>query len=154
MLSPVPRSVWTRSALLALVVLGSPSDGVAEPRARFPIEQPVALSARVALLEERVHTLQERLSAFAQVGLKSHPAGGFTLDAHGAQVIIDPSGKVVVVPAAEGNDAPGDQACEPPYWVDERGVRSIKPQCLKVGRCDPPFTVRPDGVRRPKPNCP
>jgi len=87
------------------------------PVVRFPVEQPVALSARVALLEQKVHALQKRLEAL------------------------------------EAPASPPVDPCDPPYTVDPKGMRSIKPECLEVRPCDPPYTVDPKGVRIPKREC-
>jgi len=88
------------------------------PTLRFPAEQPVALSARVALLEQKVHALEQRLRA---------------------------------VESAAG--APAVDPCDPPYSVDPKGIRSIKPECLRIGPCDPPYSIDRDGIRWPKKEC-
>ena len=51
-------------ALGALALL-APVLGVSQPKARFPADQPVPLSARVALLEGRVHDLEQQVQGYA-----------------------------------------------------------------------------------------
>lgn len=109
----------------------------------------MAIGARVALLEGRVHELEQRLAAFSRVSLT--PAdGGFTLVAHGVRVQIAPSGQV----SLHAPPAPGPAQCDPPFVVDADGKRTAKPECLEVSPCDPPFVVDTRGVRRAKPGCP
>ena len=133
-------------AALALVACTASSQPVG-----FPVEQPVALSARVALLEQKVHTLEQRTKAFQRVGLAPELGGAFQLVVNGARVRVSADGSISIaapVPARAAEDP-----CDPPYSVDPKGLRSIKPECLKVGPCEPPFEVDPQGKRVPKPEC-
>lgn len=131
---------------------------------RFPVAQPAPLAARVALLEQRVHGFDQRLKAFERVGLKAQSGGGFTLVVNGANVVIAKDGTVTVTPAAKpgtgelpplgsGGTPPPEDPCDPPYSVDSKGIKSIKPGCLEVGPCDPPYTVDAQGRRQPKKEC-
>lgn len=138
----------TGPVLVSLLLV--PASAGTEPKLRFPAEQPVAIGARVALLEGRVHELEQRLSAFSRLSLTPADAGGFTLVAHGVRVQIAPSGQV----SLHAPPAPVPSQCEPPFVVDADGKRSAKPECLEVSPCDPPFVVDSHGVRRAKPGCP
>ncbi|MFO0569712.1 MAG: hypothetical protein U0263_28945 [Polyangiaceae bacterium] len=123
------------------------------PSVRFPAEQPVAISARVALLEQKVHAVEQRLKAFEKVGLSATTGGGYELTANGARVSISRDGTVSVTSAPPPPRTGVDDPCDPPFSVDPKGFRSIKPECLQVGPCEPPFTVDREGRRTPKKEC-
>src|SRR5262245_26672061 len=122
---------------------------------RFPVEQPVPLPARVALLEQRVHGMEQRLKAFEKLQVRAQPDGTYVLSANGARVQIARDGSVVVTPApSAGTTArgalPAADPCDPPYEVGATGIRTIKPECLQIAPCDPPYTVDLQGRRQPK----
>jgi hypothetical protein len=122
---------------------------------RFPAEQPVALAARVALLEQRVHAIDARLKAFDKVALHAKPDGSYRLVANGASVVIARDGTVSIAPPPAPSKAalPVEDPCDPPFSVDASGRRSIKPECLEVAPCDPPYSVDAQGRRSPKKEC-
>lgn len=134
--------------LAALLMAGAASS---EPSpVRFPVEQPVALAARVALLEQKLHGLEQRTKALEKVPITRDATGAFQLIANGARVRIAPDGTVSVDPPPPRLT---DDACDPPFTVDLKGIRTIKPECLKVPPCEPPFTVDKKGIRTIKPEC-
>jgi hypothetical protein len=113
-----------------LLVL-STRHAASQPSVRFPAEQPVPVSARVALLEQRIHRLEQRLAAVERAA----PAA--------APVAAAPVG---------GAKLPPD--CEPPYQIDAAGIKRFKHECLSVAPdCDPPYMVDVSGIKRYKPEC-
>ncbi|MCA9600283.1 MAG: hypothetical protein KC776_43565 [Myxococcales bacterium] len=111
-------------ALGALALL-APVLGVSQPKARFPADQPVPLSARVALLEGRVHDLEQQVQGLSQGRLSARPDGSYQIDANGARVMIGADGTVTTSPSP----ATSPMACDPPYTVDKAGIRHPKPSC-------------------------
>ncbi len=150
------RLVVSAVATAALAITLTARVGSSQPAARFPTEQPAPLAARVALLEQRVHQLERRGRVFERVGVASRPGGAISLAVNGASVVIAANGSVSVTPAASPRaQTPTSAAapdCDPPYAIDARGLRSVKPECMQA-ECDPPYTVDADGIRRPKPGC-
>lgn len=154
--------VWSVALALGAVLLLSDGEAssqtpapvrpVTPPAVRFPAEQPVAVSARVARLEQKVHSLEQRLGVFERVGVTAQTDGSYVLTVNGARVEIARDGRVSVIPAAPPS-RPIDDPCDPPYTVDTKGKRSIKPECLQVGPCDPPYSVDAQGRRWPKKEC-
>ncbi|MEZ4226179.1 MAG: hypothetical protein R3B13_34855 [Polyangiaceae bacterium] len=144
-----PRGLIPLPVALGALVAFSPLVGASEPAARFPAEQPAPLSARVALLEGRVYSLEQQVQSLARGQLQRRADGSYQFDANGARVVVGPSGTVTT---SRSPQAKAD--CDPPYAIDARGIRSIKPECLEVSECDPPYTVDSTGIRRPKPQCP
>lgn len=137
--------------LVGLAALSFAGAASSEPSpVRFPVEQPVALAARVALLEQKLHALEQRSKALEKVAITRDAGGAYQLVANGARVRIAPDGTVSVDPPPP---RPVEDPCDPPFTVDLKGIRSIKPECLKVPACDPPFTVDKKGVRAIKPEC-
>ena len=130
-----------------------------QPDVRFPADQPAPLGARVALLEQRAHRLEQRLAAFEQVKLKSRSDGARELSINGASVTIERDGRVTVVPAPPTGGEPAVTGrlppdCEPPYDVDPSGVRIPKSSCIGANAaCDPPYTLDARGIKRYKPEC-
>src|SRR5258706_12408363 len=116
---PIPRFAWVLlsfSAVLAALLL-SPRRAESEPAPRFPVDQPVAVTARVALLEQRVHTLEQRLKAFEKLAVRAQPDGGYVLAANGARVQIGKDGAVTVTsaPGPPGSTAHGRLPPQDPY---------------------------------------
>jgi hypothetical protein len=105
-----------------LLVLGT-RDAASQPTVRFPAEQPVPVSARVALLEQRIHRLEQRLAAFERASAASTTPPRpdceppFHYDAQGIKRYKPECLSV----------APD---CEPPYNVDVSGIKRYKPECL------------------------
>lgn len=112
----------TAVTTVALLVLGA-RDAASQPTVRFPAEQPVAVSARVALLEQRIHRLEQRLAAFERAAAASATPPRpdceppFHYDAQGIKRYKPECLSV----------APD---CEPPYIVDVNGIKRYKPECL------------------------
>jgi hypothetical protein len=137
----------------------STSRAGSQPRVEFPVEQPVAVSARVAMLEQRVHRLEQRLGAFEKVGLTPRADGGQEMAIHGATVSIDRDGRVTVIaapPKPQGGPSVAGRLpedCDPPYTIDPKGVRTPKFGCLASGSCDPPFYFDAAGIKRFLPDC-
>lgn len=130
-----------------------------QPSVQFPPDQPAPLAARVALLEQRAHKLEQRLAAFEKVGLKPDRAGGYTLVVNGASATIDARGRVTVTPAAgdgvTGRLPPASGECDPPFVVDSSGIRRPKPGCNSGAEpnCEPPYFVDQSGIKRFIPEC-
>lgn len=99
-MSQAPKLALACGALTLFSFANFASSELSPPVVRFPVEQPVALSARVALLEQKVHALEQRLKAHEAAHKATPPTG----------VLADP--------------------CEPPYTVDPQGMRIPKWDCL------------------------
>jgi hypothetical protein len=148
--------------LSGVVVLLS-SRARSQPKAQFPPEQPVALSARVAALEQRAHRLEQRLAAFERVGMAAKNDGSYQLSVNGTSVTIEQDGRVTVSPKAPspgspaiaGRLPPAAAECDPPYTIDATGARSPKPGCFGTAsaECDPPYYFDSDGIKRFIPKC-
>src|SRR5262245_11188458 len=87
------------TAIVLAAVLLVPRRAESEPAPRFPVDQPVPVTARVALLEQRVHGLEQRLKAFEKLSVKAQADGGYVLVANGARVQIARDGSVTVTSA-------------------------------------------------------
>jgi hypothetical protein len=122
---------------LAAAALLATDSAASQTSVRFPVEQPVQVSARVALLEQRVHRLEQRLSAFEQVGLRTRSDGTRQLTLNGTIVIVEPDGRVTVTPRAS-DSAPAlsgrlpteSPECDPPFYYDSDGIKRFKGECL------------------------
>lgn len=140
--------------LLASAPAASETPGT---KVKFPVAQPAPLAARVALLEQRTYALDQRLKAFERVRLQPAPSGAYAMAVNGARVVIAKNGTVSVTPARSSVGqlpASGDaDACDPPFSVNEKGIKSVKPGCMEVGPCEPPYRVDAKGRRIPKPEC-
>ena len=113
------------------------------------------LSARVAMLEGKVHDLERRLLQLEKAAPGRRADGSYQFDANGARVIVSPKGAVTTMRTPpDASKARPRPDCDPPYKIDARGIRSIKVECLEVAECDPPYSVDASGIRRPKANCP
>jgi hypothetical protein len=130
-----------------------------KPQVRFPIAQPAPLAARVALLEQKLYAMDQRMRAFESVRLQSASDGAYAIAVNGAEVVIAKDGSVTVTPSRSSvgklpESKPAADDCDPPYRVDSKGIKSIKPNCPDVARpCEPPFTVDQNGLRIPKQEC-
>jgi hypothetical protein len=147
-----PSTLCTLASATLLVSLEAGSD-----TPKFPAQQPVPVAARVALLEQRMHGLEQRLKAFEKTAPKERSDGSYELTMNGARVLIQKDGSVTVSPKSTSAAPPRaafDDACDPPYTVDPNGIRVPKPDCAPVTKaCDPPFIVDKDGNRRVKKDC-
>jgi hypothetical protein len=62
-------------------------------------------------------------------------------------------------PTAEAEPSePGDESwfpknCDPPFVVDNSGIKRFRSECLDQPRCDPPFVVDDNGIKRFLPEC-
>lgn len=124
----------------------------------FPAKQPVPVAARVALLEQRMYGLEQKLKAFEKTAPKERSDGSYELTMNGARVLITKDGSVTVSPKSATASPPRaafDDTCDPPYSVDANGIRVPKAECAPAakGPCDPPFSVDRDGNRRVKKEC-
>jgi hypothetical protein len=124
--------VTTLVACNLVTLLLLPSRAGSEPAARFPAEQPVAVTARVASLEQRMQGLEQRLKAFEKLAVRPQPGGGYVLTANGARILVGRDGSVEVSPGGSARTGyANDDPCDPPYNVGVTGIRSIKPECLE-----------------------
>ena len=155
-------SAFRRAALGALVTgaaVLSAASAMPQPDVRFPADQPAPLAARVALLEQRAHRMEQRLAAFERVKLKNRPDGAHELSINGASVTIERDGRVTVIPIPPAGGDPAVTGrlppdCEPPYDVDPTGVRIPKPSCIGANpECEPPYSLDARGIKRYKPEC-
>jgi len=148
-----------RLGAVCLGVLASVPAASQTSKPQFPIAQPAPLAARVAFLEQRLYGMDQRLKAFERARLQSAADGAYALSVNGARVVIAKDGSVTVTPSRSSvGKLPESKAvaddCDPPYRVDSKGIKSIKPNCLEAGHpCDPPFTVDQTGLRVPKQEC-
>lgn len=146
------------SALTASALLTA-APATSQPDVRFPVEQPAPVSARVALLEQRLHRVEQRLAAFESIGVKQRADGARELTINGARLVIARDGRVSVTPGQPTGNRPTltgrlPPDCDPPYSVAPGGVRTPKPECLGEGApCDPPFSVDDSGIKRYKRGC-
>lgn len=129
---------------------------------RFPTQQPAPVAARVALLEQRMYGLEQKLKAFEKTSPKERSDGSYELTMNGARVLITKDGSVTVSPKAPPTPAVAsppraafDDDCQPPYTIDSNGFRVPRPECAPAakGPCDPPFSVDKGGNRRVKKEC-
>jgi hypothetical protein len=116
----------------ALLVTAS---AASEPSVVFPIEQPAPVSARVALLEQRVHRLEQRLAVFERVGLRARSDGARELTLNDTTVIIEADGRVTITPrtsepGVSGRMPAAPPDCDPPYSYDSEGIKRFKRSCL------------------------
>lgn len=93
-------------------------------------QQAKPLALRVSELEQKLKKLEARLDALE----KRAPSA------------VD-KGAVARFPSARDE-------CNPPYTLDDGGIRRVKPECAgPTLPCDPPFTVDARGYRSPKKDC-
>jgi hypothetical protein len=130
------RNVAFAVALSSAAVLAS-ARGASQPAVKFPADQPVPVSARVALLEQRMHRLEQRLAAFERVGLRARGDGTQELSLNGTIVVLETDGRVTITPASTGGTAPvsgrmppASQECDPPFVYDAEGIKRFKRSCL------------------------
>jgi hypothetical protein len=150
----LPRSVAT--FFLVSVTLFFPSQAGSQTP-KFPTQQPAPLAARVALLEQRMYGLEQKLKAFEKTAPKERSDGSYELTMNGARVLILKDGTVSVAPAPPKSTPPRaafDDNCDPPYTVDANGIRVPKPDCAPPrSPCDPPYSVDAQGNRKVKKEC-
>jgi hypothetical protein len=144
------------AAAVSILLASARADS--EPRVQFPTEQPAPVSARVALLETRMHALERRLAAFDKVGLSAGPDGSYRMAISGASVSIERDGRVTVVPAPPKPGRPAvtgrmPEDCDPPFFIDREGTKIPKADCLTTSKCDPPYTFDAAGIKRFIPEC-
>ena len=95
------------------------------------------LQARVALLENRLGALEDRLRLLEQ-GERSNNTTAVTKTS-----------------TSTTSKKPVD-GCMSPSYLDNTGVRHVRRECLQgnnLANCESPFVVDPDGIKRVKPDC-
>jgi hypothetical protein len=95
------------------------------------------LQARVALLENRLGALEDRLQLLEQ-GERSN------------------NNSTVTKTSTNNSTKKPVDGCVSPSYVDNAGVRHVRRECLQgnsLTNCEFPFVVDPDGIKRVKPDC-
>jgi len=147
---------WLPATVLLATLLIAPRDASSQTEPAFPTAQPAPVIARVAFLEQRLHALEKRLKAFERVSVRARADGGYDMVANGATVLIARDGSVSVKAKSKAQppSAAFEDPCDPPFSIDDKGIRIPKSQCTPPSApCDPPFSIDAEGNRRVKPEC-
>jgi hypothetical protein len=125
------------SATIISLLLFVPNANSQSKRESDAVVNEQKLQARVALLENRLGALEDRLRLLEQ----------------GEHSNTTPTASKTSMTSTTKKPVDG---CASPSYLDNMGVRHVRRECLQessLANCETPFVVDPDGIKRVKPDC-